>query len=114
MSVPYSTLKHPTTEPEHRRKGLGKEALKLLMHYACNTQTPSELAVKYALPFPKDAFVAKVGLSNAPSRALFEQLRFTEIGRSEIWKEAELRPIVGQQPISQPPLAILTWPMDDD
>lgn len=112
--MPDSTLKHPTPEPEHRRKGLGKEALKLLMHYACNTQTPSQLAGKYTLPITKDAFVAKVGLSNAPSRALFEQLHFTEVGRSEIWKEAELRPRDGQQPISQPPLAILTWPMDDE
>lgn len=92
---------------------MGKEALMLLIHYACSTQTPSQSTVKYRLPLPIDAFVAKVGLDNHPSRALFEQLKFTEVGRSEIWKEAELRPTNGQEPLSKSPLAILTWPMNE-
>lgn len=92
---------------------MGKEALKLLIHYVCNTQTSSLIPVKYKLPLSKDSFVAKIGLSNQPSRALFEQLRFNEVARSEIWKEAELRPIDQEAPLSQPPLAILTWPLDE-
>lgn len=84
------------------------------MHYACNTQSSTQSTIKYSLPLPKDSFVAKIGLSNAPSRALFEQLNFKEVGRSEIWKEAELRPTDGLEPILQAPLAILTWPMDNE
>ena len=64
-------------EPEARRKGLGREALLLMIDYARTTLDMTK-------------FVAKISFSNSPSLALFQRLGFKETSRSEVFKEVTL------------------------
>ena len=92
-------------EPEARRKGLGREALLLMIDYARTTldmtvgraeQTPLDqlctpMTVSRCRPSPPSAsllsnfglllqkFVAKISFSNSPSLALFQRLGFKEV-----------------------------------
>jgi GNAT superfamily N-acetyltransferase len=96
-------------EPSYRRRGLAKEALAMLMHYATTRPKRDSVPSQY-LPLAPDAFVAKIGVENAPSIALFQRLGFHEVRRSEIWREAELRPIAQDAIVTQVPLQYLHWP----
>ncbi|KIO24786.1 hypothetical protein M407DRAFT_15364 [Tulasnella calospora MUT 4182] len=71
-------------EPEYRGKGLGHAALSMLLSYA-------SLPVPDGLGVPTSCFVAKVGLENLPSRALFRKLGFKETKVVEIFNEVELK-----------------------
>ena len=92
-------------EPEARRKGLGREALLLMIDYARTTldmtvgraeQTPLDqlctpMTVSRCRPSPPSAsllsnfglllqkVVAKISFSNSPSLALFQRLGFKEV-----------------------------------
>ncbi|KAI8828888.1 hypothetical protein BJ741DRAFT_669886 [Chytriomyces cf. hyalinus JEL632] len=66
-------------EPSVRRKGLGLEALQLIMQYAVE-KVPSI-----------HSFVAKVSLKNDASRALFtKRLGFVEVSVSQVFGEVTL------------------------
>ncbi|PWN92098.1 hypothetical protein FA10DRAFT_265901 [Acaromyces ingoldii] len=84
-------------EPSERRKGLAREALSLLIHYASTSPTPvpsvssSPSAPSRALPLQPRNFLVKIGLDNAPSLALFKSLGMQEVKVSEIWREVEMR-----------------------
>ena len=60
-----------------RRKGVAREALRMMMGYAV-----VELGVR--------RFRAKIGFDNAPSLALFSGLGYTEVSRSDVFREATL------------------------
>ena len=64
-------------ESGFRQKGLGKEALRIMMHYAF-----SDLNIHH--------FVAKISVKNEPSRKLFEKLGFQLVNISQVFQEAEL------------------------
>ena len=66
-----------------RRKGLAREALRLMMGYAVES-----LAVR--------TFVAKISHDNVPSRALFEQLGFAEQSSSEVFRETTFKCAPGE------------------
>lgn len=123
-SVPHvvydAELEVMIAEPTQRRKGLAKEALAMLMYYASAQPTPGpgERGSQYGqtaryLPLPADSFVAKVGLDNAPSIAMFDGFGFKEVKRSAIFNEVELRPDPTKTLTMQPPLAILRWPRQE-
>ena len=57
-----------------RGKGIAKESLQIMMHYAYQT-----LGI--------NLFVAKIGESNEASRKLFTQLGFEQIGEPNYFKE---------------------------
>ena len=57
-----------------RRKGLAREALRLMMGYAMES-------------FGTKTFVAKIGDANEKSRGLFSQLGFTKRSASEVFRE---------------------------
>lgn len=61
-------------EPGARRKGCGKEALLLMLKYGQSTLGVQE-------------FVAKIGYDNVVSQNLFQQLRFVETSRSDVFNE---------------------------
>ncbi|CAM9577469.1 unnamed protein product [Discosporangium mesarthrocarpum] len=65
-------------EERWRRKGLGEEAVLLLMRYALDT-----MGVK--------TFFCKIGDANTPSRRLFEKLGYKAHSYVEAFKETELR-----------------------
>jgi RimJ/RimL family protein N-acetyltransferase len=65
-------------EPSSRGKGLAMEALQLFMAYAV-----SKLGIRL--------FTAKIGMSNAPSLALFAKLGYTEVKRVEVFQEVHLQ-----------------------
>lgn len=62
-------------EPSKRQRGLGKEAVYLMMRYGVE-----ELHVT--------AFTAKIKLSNTVSLQLFEKLGFSWVSESEVFQEA--------------------------
>lgn len=68
----------------HQSKGLGKEALQMMILYASKH-----------LKISPSAFFAKIGMNNTPSLHLFQKLDFKEIGRSEVFQEVELRHALG-------------------
>ena len=61
-------------EPADRRKGYGKEAVKLMLQYGCNA-----LGVR--------KYIVKIGDENKESIALFIQLGFQEQSHSLVFKE---------------------------
>jgi len=61
-------------EPNHRGRGLGKEALLLMMAYGLKT-------------LGRHTFVAKIKTKNDVSRQLFEKLGFDEVDRLKIFDE---------------------------
>ncbi|EDO35470.1 predicted protein [Nematostella vectensis] len=65
-------------EPSSRGRGLGKEALLIMMSYGI-----SKLHV--------NRFTAKIGHDNEPSLSLFNKLGFTKISESEVFKEVTLK-----------------------
>ncbi|KAG8931905.1 N-acetyltransferase 9 [Tulasnella sp. 417] len=71
-------------EPEYRGRGLGHAALSMLLSYA-SSPVPDGLGV------PRSCFVAKIGLENLPSRALFRKLGFRETKVVEVFSEVELK-----------------------
>ena len=72
-------------EPRHRRCGLGREAVAHMMRFGVE-----------ALGIAK--FVAKIGLANAPSLAMFEgRLGFARVSECEFFGEATLELVVGEQ-----------------
>lgn len=91
-----------TAESTQRRRGLALEALSLLLHYANAGPLPAPF------PLPPTSFLAKIGLDNSGSRALFERLGFEEKKVSEVWKEVEVR-WTGRN--GTPPLCTLRWPL---
>lgn len=60
-----------------RRKGIAREALRLMMSYAFY-----ELGVK--------TFRAKIGFDNSASLALFRGLGYAEVSRSDMFREATM------------------------
>uniref|UniRef100_A0A6P4EXF1 N-acetyltransferase 9-like protein n=1 Tax=Drosophila rhopaloa TaxID=1041015 RepID=A0A6P4EXF1_DRORH len=66
-------------EPEARGKGLGREAMLVMLKYA---QSQSQLKL--------DAFEVKIDMDNTISLHLFETLRFVETGRVEVFHEVTL------------------------
>jgi RimJ/RimL family protein N-acetyltransferase len=70
-------------EPSSRRKGMGAEAVRLMMDYGkqyLNLQT----------------FVAKISYGNFASLNLFQRLGFVIVGQSEIFKEYTLQFITSE------------------
>ncbi|XP_038064266.1 N-acetyltransferase 9-like protein isoform X1 [Patiria miniata] len=65
-------------EPSCRRKGIGQEALLLMMQYGVTKLQVSR-------------FVAKIGLQNQPSLSLFKKLGFEEESVSEVFNEVTLQ-----------------------
>ncbi|PWN38991.1 hypothetical protein IE81DRAFT_335759 [Ceraceosorus guamensis] len=80
-------------EPRARRQGLAFESLCLLLRYATTTASASTSASNSSslLPLAPSAFRAKIGLSNAKSRALFAKLGFEEHKVVKVFEEVELR-----------------------
>ena len=72
-------------EPRHRRRSLGREAVAHMMRFGVE-----------ALGITK--FVAKIGLSNSPSLALFEgRLGFVRVSECDYFGEATLELRVEEQ-----------------
>ncbi|GAQ91060.1 Acyl-CoA N-acyltransferase domain-containing protein [Klebsormidium nitens] len=71
-------------EEKCRRKGLAREALRLLMLYAVRT-----LRLR--------RFVAKIGEGNVASLKLFQYLGYVEVSRSQAFREITLEYRVGQE-----------------
>ncbi|KAG8967154.1 N-acetyltransferase 9, partial [Tulasnella sp. 427] len=71
-------------EDDFRGKGCGYAALSMLLSYA-SSPLPEGLGV------PKSCFVAKIGLDNVASRALFRKLGFRETKVVEVFNEVELK-----------------------
>ncbi|XP_022093665.1 N-acetyltransferase 9-like protein isoform X3 [Acanthaster planci] len=65
-------------EPSCRRKGIGREALVLMIQYGA-----TKLKVR--------RFIAKIGLQNQPSLALFKKLGFKQESVSEVFQEVTLQ-----------------------
>lgn len=63
--------------PESRRKGIAREALRMMMAYASTDLGATR-------------FRAKIGYDNHASDALFRSLGFAEVSRSDIFREATL------------------------
>lgn len=63
--------------PESRRKGIAREALRMMMAYASTDLRATR-------------FRAKIGYDNHASDALFRSLGFAEVSRSDIFREATL------------------------
>lgn len=70
-------------EPEARGKGLGKEAMLLMIKYAV-----SELGVQ--------EFVSKIGYDNQISQNMFCKLKFEEQSRSEVFQEIAFKRTVDE------------------
>ena len=64
-------------EPESRRKGIAREALRMMVAYASTDLRTTR-------------FRAKIGYDNHASVALFRSLGFAEVSRSDIFREATL------------------------
>ena len=65
-------------EPKYRRRGMGKEAVKMMMHYGCYKLNVNHFAVR-------------IGENNTESVSLFEKLGFVETDYSEVFKEKMLK-----------------------
>ncbi|KAG9030266.1 hypothetical protein FRB95_004152 [Tulasnella sp. JGI-2019a] len=71
-------------EPAYRGKSLGFTALSILLPYA-TTPPPSGPGA------PPNSLVARIGLDNAPSIALFQRLGFVKTKAVEVFGELEMR-----------------------
>eukprot|EP00192_Tetraselmis_astigmatica_P020060 CAMPEP_0117684706 /NCGR_PEP_ID=MMETSP0804-20121206/21271_1 /TAXON_ID=1074897 /ORGANISM="Tetraselmis astigmatica, Strain CCMP880" /LENGTH=184 /DNA_ID=CAMNT_0005495773 /DNA_START=11 /DNA_END=561 /DNA_ORIENTATION=+ len=71
-------------EASSRGKGLGREAVTMMMAYGA-----TRLSV--------ETFVVKIGEANAPSLSLFGTLGFEEVSRSEVFKEVTMQLQVGEK-----------------
>lgn len=65
-------------EPKYRGRGMGKEAVKIMMHYG-------------AYKLNAKRFAVRIGENNTESVSLFEKLGFIETGYSEVFKEKTLK-----------------------
>ncbi len=74
----HAEIEIMVAEPSSRGRGLALEALQLFMAYAV-----SKLGIRL--------FTAKIGISNAPSLALFAKLGYTEVKRVEVFQEVHLQ-----------------------
>ncbi|KAH9931305.1 uncharacterized protein B0H18DRAFT_952812 [Fomitopsis serialis] len=82
------------TEPAYRRRGLAHTVLQLFLSYATSAprRPPLSGSPRDALPpIPRTALVARIGMRNAPSIALFAKLGFVETKRVEVFEEVEMR-----------------------
>lgn len=89
--------------PEHgyRRKGIAREALKMMFEYVTAAPTPTAESGKTpqvdkpsshcSLPIPPEWLTCKISLTNQASIQLFESLGFTRQSVSEVWQEVEMR-----------------------
>lgn len=68
-------------EPDARRRGMGLEAVLIMLKYGVDVLRIEE-------------FIAKIGLDNEKSIHLFEKLHFTESSRSEVFHEVTLHATV--------------------
>ncbi|KAI8620467.1 GNAT domain-containing protein [Chytriomyces sp. MP71] len=86
-------------EPTMRRRGLGLEALKLIMQYA-SQHIPTI-----------HTFVAKISLKNDASRTLFTQkLGFVEVSVSEVFGEVTMEKKVAAADYAElPPISITSY-----
>jgi hypothetical protein len=73
---------HP--EPSHRGRGIAKECLGLMLHYA-SAPSPAGLAID-----PR-SFIARIGTTNVGSLKLFESLGFGKVKVVEVFQEVEMR-----------------------
>ena len=73
-SLDRAEIECMVAEEGSRRKGLGSDSLRMLMLYAAE-----RLGVK--------VYEARVGDANAPSRAMFSSLGYTEVSHSDDWNE---------------------------
>ncbi|TFY60381.1 hypothetical protein EVJ58_g5179 [Rhodofomes roseus] len=82
-------------EPAYRRRGLAHTVLQLFLSYAtsaCHHALPVPPYHPHTLPsIPRTALVARIGMHNAPSIALFAKLGFVETKRVEVFEEVEMR-----------------------
>ncbi|SPO34995.1 related to N-acetyltransferase [Pseudozyma flocculosa] len=109
-------------ERDYRRKGLAKEALQLLFHYATtkNTPRPSPRHAGEAdvLPIPPNWLTCKISLDNHASIALFERLGFVKVKTSEVWNEVEMRlhvhPCDKEATIGVRPQRVERWPLEEE
>lgn len=65
-------------ESEYRRRGMGKEAVKMMMHYGYHKLNANHFAVR-------------IGENNTESVSLFKKLGFFETDYSEVFKEKTLK-----------------------
>ncbi|EPS95687.1 hypothetical protein FOMPIDRAFT_1131879 [Fomitopsis schrenkii] len=79
-------------EPAYRRRGLAHTVLQLFLSYATSAAKASATTNLAGIPpIPRTRLVARIGMQNAPSIALFEKLGFVETKRVEVFGELEMR-----------------------
>ncbi|KAI0727042.1 acyl-CoA N-acyltransferase [Fomitopsis betulina] len=87
-------------EAAYRRRGLAHTVLQLFLSYATSTaSSPSPPTAAAGAntnpasipPIPRTRLVARIGMQNAPSIALFGKLGFVETKRVEVFGELEMR-----------------------
>ena len=105
---------------EHRRGGLAREALRLMIHYVTGKPTPSATGNVPAsqLPIPLNWLTCKISLTNEPSIRLFEGLGFEKVKVSEVWQEVEMRykqapAEAGESAFANSLVEVLHWPVNE-
>ncbi|ETS63394.1 hypothetical protein PaG_01675 [Moesziomyces aphidis] len=88
-------------EHGYRRKGIAREALKMMFEYVTAAPTPTAESGKMpqvdkpsshcSLPIPPEWLTCKISLTNQASIRLFESLGFPRQSVSEVWQEVEMR-----------------------
>ncbi|WFD18056.1 Prohibitin-1, subunit of the prohibitin complex (Phb1p-Phb2p) [Malassezia caprae] len=99
----YAEMEVMIAEHAWRRRGLGREALQMLLHYITQAAGP---------PFPLDPtrLFARISMENAPSIALFEQLGFQAVKENTVFEEVEMAVVDAARLRTTAPVAVLTWP----
>jgi len=98
----YAEMEVMIAEHTWRRRGLGREALQMLLHYITQMAGP---------PFPLDPkrLFARISMENAPSIALFEQLGFQVVKENTVFEEVEMVVLDAARLRTTAPVAVLTW-----
>lgn len=99
----YAEMEVMIAEHAWRRRGLGREAVQMLLHYITQAAGP---------PFPLDpsCLFARISMSNAPSIALFEQLGFQVVKKNTVFEEVEMTVVDAARLQTIAPVAVLAWP----
>ncbi|RKP02264.1 hypothetical protein CXG81DRAFT_10948 [Caulochytrium protostelioides] len=85
VTVRVAELEIMIAEPDARRRGIGREAVCLMLGYGAD-----QLGLR--------RFEAKIAVANAASIALFASLGFREVSRSAIFEEVTLRIVLPGDP----------------
>lgn len=98
----YAEMEVMIAEHAWRRRGLGREALQLLLYYITKQATS---------PFPlaPSRLFARIAMDNAPSIALFKQLGFEAVKENAVFEEVEMAVVDATRLQCTAPVATLTW-----